>query len=90
MKLPRDLRGQRVVRALKRLGFVEERQEGSHLVRGSLRVTVPAHRVLTPKTKYAGSPRPQTARHVIVLEYAEPQVEFKFAPLSAQALASRH
>src|SRR5437667_1550814 len=40
--------------------------------------------------KYAGSPRPQTARHVIVLEYAEPQVEFKFAPLSAQALASRH
>ena len=52
MKLPRDLRGQRVVRALKRLGFVEERQEGSHirLVRGSLRVTVPAHRVLGPKT----------------------------------------
>ncbi|PYK35482.1 MAG: hypothetical protein DME54_04635 [Verrucomicrobia bacterium] len=50
MKLPRDLRGQRVVRALKRLGFVEERQEGSHLVRGSLRVTVPAHRVLAPKT----------------------------------------
>src|SRR5438876_7535678 len=32
------------------LGFVEERQEGSHLVRGSLRVTVPAHRVLAPKT----------------------------------------
>ncbi len=52
MKLPRDLRGQRVVRALKRLGFVEERQEGSHirLVRGSLRVTAPAHRVLAPKT----------------------------------------
>jgi predicted RNA binding protein YcfA (HicA-like mRNA interferase family) len=52
VKLPRDLSGQRVVQALKRLGFIEERQEGSHirLVRGSLRVTVPAHRVLAPKT----------------------------------------
>jgi hypothetical protein len=36
----------------KRLGFIEERQEGSHirLMRGSLRVTVPAHRALAPKT----------------------------------------
>jgi predicted RNA binding protein YcfA (HicA-like mRNA interferase family) len=52
VKLPRDLSGQRVVQALKRLGFIEERQEGSHIrvVRGSLRVTVPAHRVLAPKT----------------------------------------
>jgi len=52
VKLPRDLSGQRVVHALKRLGFVEERQESSHirLVRGSRRVTVPAHRVLEPKT----------------------------------------
>ena len=52
MKLPRDLSGQRVVQALKRLGFIEERQEGLHvrLVRGSLRVTVPAHRALAPKT----------------------------------------
>ena len=52
MKLPRDLSGQRVVRALKRLGFIEERREGSHtrLVRGSLRVTVPAHHALAPKT----------------------------------------
>jgi predicted RNA binding protein YcfA (HicA-like mRNA interferase family) len=52
VKLPRDLSGQRVVHALKRLGFIEERQEGSHirLVRGSLRVTVPAHRALAPKT----------------------------------------
>ena len=43
---PRDLSGQRVVHALKRLGFTQERQEGSHIrvVRGSLRVTVPAQR----------------------------------------------
>ena len=52
MKLPRDLSGQRGVQALKRLGFIQEREEGSHirLARGSLRVTVPAHRVLAPKT----------------------------------------
>ena len=52
MKLPRDLSGQRVVNALKRLGFIEERQEGSHirLARGSRRVTVPAHRALAAKT----------------------------------------
>ena len=52
MKLPRDLSGQRVVQALKRLGFIQEWQEGSHirLARGSLRVTVPAHRVLARKT----------------------------------------
>ena len=52
MKLPRDLSGQRVVRALKRLGFIQERQEGSHirLVRGSPRVTMPAHRAIAPKT----------------------------------------
>ena len=52
MKLPRDLSGQRVVHAFKRLGFIEERQEGSHirLARGSLRVTVPAYRAFAPKT----------------------------------------
>ena len=52
MKLPRDLSGQRVVNALKRLGFIEERQAGSHirLARGSLRVTVPAQRALVAKT----------------------------------------
>jgi predicted RNA binding protein YcfA (HicA-like mRNA interferase family) len=52
VKLPRDLSGQRVVRALKRLGFTEERQEGSHirLTRDGLRVTVSAHSALAPKT----------------------------------------
>ena len=52
VRLDVRLSGQRVVHALKRLGFIEERQEGSHirLARGSLRVTVPAHRTLAPKT----------------------------------------
>ena len=43
MRLPRDLSGNQVVRALKRLGFTQDRQVGSHvrLSRGALRVTVP-------------------------------------------------
>jgi predicted RNA binding protein YcfA (HicA-like mRNA interferase family) len=52
VKLPRDLSGQRVVRALVRLGFVQERQVGSHirLARNEIRVTVPNHPTLAPKT----------------------------------------
>jgi predicted RNA binding protein YcfA (HicA-like mRNA interferase family) len=31
MKLPRDLAGRRLVKALRRLGYVETRQKGSHI-----------------------------------------------------------
>ena len=43
MKLPRDVSGPQAVKALRRLGFLREHQEGSHirLSRGRLRVTVP-------------------------------------------------
>ena len=52
MKLPRDLSGREVVKGLKRLGFAVENQAGSHirLSRGGLRVTVPNHPALLPKT----------------------------------------
>ncbi len=52
MKLPRDLSGPEVVKALKRLGFTFENQVGSHirLSKGSLKVTVANHRALLPKT----------------------------------------
>lgn len=47
-KLPRDLSGFQVVRALERAGFVIRRRKGSHIVmrRGSpfAQVTVPDHR----------------------------------------------
>ena len=45
MRLPRDLSGSDVVRALRRLGFEVVRQKGSHirLEKGPLRVTVPNH-----------------------------------------------
>ena len=52
MKLPRDLSGPDVVKALRRLGFEAVRQEGSHIrmVKNNLAVTVPNHRSIVPKT----------------------------------------
>jgi len=52
VKLPRDLSGDDVCRALKRLGFEFVRQTGSHRhhVRGSLHVCVPMHSDIKPKT----------------------------------------
>jgi len=52
VKLPRDLSGGEVCRALKRLGFEFVRQTGSHrhFVKDGLHPCVPMHRVLKPKT----------------------------------------
>ena len=52
MKLPRDLSGSAVVKALERRGFTVARQTGSHvrLVQGDRRVTVPLHRSLAVGT----------------------------------------
>ena len=52
MKLPRDLSGRKVVSGLKRLGFTQTNQEGSHirLTKGGLKVTVPNHQAILPKT----------------------------------------
>ena len=48
MKLPRDMSGLELAKALSRLGYVVERQTGSHIRLTTLRpsehhVTVPAH-----------------------------------------------
>ena len=52
MKLPRDLSGVEVVKALQRLGFTVARQKGSHIrmTKGDKRVTVPTHRSVTVGT----------------------------------------
>ena len=52
MKLPRDLSGPEIVRALRRLGFVVDRQRGSHirLMKGPARVTVPNHGAVNVRT----------------------------------------
>ena len=52
MKIPRDLSGKELVKALARLGFVKVRQTGSHvrLVREASRVTIPMHHEIKIKT----------------------------------------
>lgn len=52
MKLPRNLSGEEVIKALKRLGFEWVRQKGSHVRMRYLakKVTVPLHKELRPKT----------------------------------------
>ena len=52
MRLPRDVTGEQAVRALRRLGFADIRQTGSHRVmrKGSRTVVVPMHRPIKPGT----------------------------------------
>lgn len=52
MRLPRDVNGNDACKALRRLGFAEVRQTGSHLImrRGSRTVVVPMHRPIKPGT----------------------------------------
>ena len=51
MKIPRDCNGAELARALQKVGYIVERQTGSHLVmtttvQGEHHVTVPNHRPL--------------------------------------------
>jgi predicted RNA binding protein YcfA (HicA-like mRNA interferase family) len=52
VKLPRDLSGDELCRALKRLGFEFVRQTGSHRMfkKDHMRPCVPMHSPLKPKT----------------------------------------
>jgi predicted RNA binding protein YcfA (HicA-like mRNA interferase family) len=52
LKVPRDISGVEAARALKRFGFVEIRQTGSHLIlrKESRTVVVPQHKPLKPGT----------------------------------------
>ena len=52
MKLPRNVNGAEAARALCRLGFIVQRQAGSHLIlrREARTVVVPQHKPLKPGT----------------------------------------
>jgi predicted RNA binding protein YcfA (HicA-like mRNA interferase family) len=52
VKLPRDLSGADLVKALRRLGFEFSRQTGSHAIlrKGSRTVVVPQHKPVKPDT----------------------------------------
>ena len=59
MKLPTDVSGQELVKALLRVGFVVNRQRGSHIV---LRRANPYARVVVPDHKQI---RPGTLRQIL-------------------------
>jgi len=52
VKIPRDLSGRDVVKALRRLGFDFSRQTGSHAIlrKGPRTVVVPQHKPIKPGT----------------------------------------
>ena len=52
MRMPRDVTGEQAVRALRRLGFEDVRQTGSHRIlrQGNIMVVVPMHRPIKPGT----------------------------------------
>jgi len=56
VKIPRDVNGVDAVRALKRLGFVQLRQTGSHLIlrKDNRTVVVPQHKPIKGVIEQAG------------------------------------
>ncbi len=52
MRVPRDVHGEQAARALRRLGFAELRQAGSHRIlrKDGRTVVVPMHRPIKPGT----------------------------------------
>jgi predicted RNA binding protein YcfA (HicA-like mRNA interferase family) len=52
VRIPRDVNGAEAVRALRRLGFEEKRQSGSHLImrKDGRTVVVPMHKPIKPGT----------------------------------------
>ncbi|MGA1995328.1 MAG: type II toxin-antitoxin system HicA family toxin [Bryobacteraceae bacterium] len=59
MKLPTDISGQELVRVLLRVGFVMNRQRGSHII---LRRDSPHARVVVPDHRHV---RPGTLRQIL-------------------------
>lgn len=73
MKIPRDVTGSDLVRALRVLGYERVRQDGSHIrltteVNGTHHVTVPNHRPLKTGTLLGGVLKPVAAHHQLTVE----------------------
>lgn len=73
MKIPRNIHGRDLVRALRELGYERVRQEGSHIrlttsVNGTHHVTVPDHRPLKAGTLLGGVLKPVAAHHKLTVE----------------------
>jgi predicted RNA binding protein YcfA (HicA-like mRNA interferase family) len=73
VKIPRDVHGFDLARALRRLGYEQVRQEGSHLrlttqVNGPHHVTVPNHKPLKTGTLVGGVLKPVAAHHKLTVD----------------------
>lgn len=73
MRLPRDLDGAALVKALRIFGYDRVRQQGSHMrlttqVHGEHHVTVPAHKPLKTGTLLNGVLKPVAAHHGLTVE----------------------
>ncbi len=79
MKIPRDIDGVRLVKALKSLGYESVRQSGSHIrltttVKGTHHVTVPAHKPPKSGTLLEGILKPVAAHHGLTVEQLMHQI----------------
>ena len=73
MKIPRNIHGRDLVRALRVFGYERVRQEGSQVrlstnVNGTHHATVPEHRPLKAGTLLGGVLKPVAAHHGITVE----------------------
>jgi len=73
LKIPRNINGSDLVRALRILGYERVRQDGSHIrlttaTGGTHHVTVPAHRPLKTGTLLGGVLKPVAAHHELTVE----------------------
>jgi predicted RNA binding protein YcfA (HicA-like mRNA interferase family) len=73
VKVPRDISGADLIRALRVLGYEPVRQDGSHIrltttVGGTHHLTVPNHRPLKTGTLLGGVLKPVAAHHHLTVE----------------------
>ena len=73
MKIPRDVHGADLARALRVLGYEQVRQAGSHIrlttqTNGTHHVTVPNHKPLKTGTLVGGVLKPVAAHHKLTVE----------------------
>jgi predicted RNA binding protein YcfA (HicA-like mRNA interferase family) len=73
LKIPRNIYGTDLVRALRVLGYERVRQDGSHIrlttsVNGTHHVTIPSHRPLKTGTLLGGVLKPVAAHHHLTVE----------------------
>jgi predicted RNA binding protein YcfA (HicA-like mRNA interferase family) len=73
VKIPRDVYGADLAKALRILGYLVVRQDGSHLrlttqVNGVHRVTIPNHKPLKTGTLVGGVLKPVAAHHGLTVD----------------------